>query len=253
MTPTVVAAVIGAVAGVGSSLLTQILGRRTAAAETERITAETDKLRAETEEIRSRLEEAQSDLRSRIANAEARVDYDEARSRSLVVFDSTREGFSLHDLELELAVGALADLKLASQEFQDDTLVLVRRNAEGGALVWLTRYGYRGSPNVIPLGDQAGTRRTIRVQCQVRALGAQHTFAIVLKALDAAPREHLDERRHRLVTEAWVTVDAAFSVWVTSDFKIRLVDRHVSAAPSRLEVRGLVVTERDAPAGVAPK
>ena len=253
MTSTVIAAIVGAGAGFGSSVLALIFNRRKSTAETERITAEAEKLRAETAVIRSRLEEAQGDLRSRVSNAEARIDYEHARPRSLDVFDSTGYGFSLHDFELHLRQGASAELKVASQQSKDDTLVLVWPSVDGWADVWLTRYAYVGSPNVIPLGDRAGTRRTLRVQCQVRALGAEHTFVIVLKALDAAPGEHLDERRQRLTSEAWVTIDAAFSAAATSDFRIRLVDRHPSAAPSRLEVRELVVTERDAPPTLVPE
>jgi hypothetical protein len=56
---------------------------------------------------------------------------------------------------------------------------------------------------------------------------------------------YVDERRQRLSAEAWVRLDAAFRVVAATDFRLRLIDRSVSG-PSRLEIRKLVVTERDA-------
>jgi hypothetical protein len=49
------------------------------------------------------------------------------------------------------------------------------------------------------------------------------------------------------VSDAWIAVDEHFEVAMTAEARIRFVDRSVSAAPSSVQIRDLVVSEYDAP------
>jgi hypothetical protein len=274
MTAEVVAAPLGAAGGVISSLgVSFTTRRRTAAeadkaeatkakAEAERAIQEGAKLAAEADEIHARLtrtateaEELRAEneqIRSRVANAEASIAYERADPRLLTVYDSTRNGFSLFDFTMVTYDEAQGELKVFKTDTPDDTLLLLRPTTAGKVYIWLATYDYAGAPGVIPVGNAAGVRRKLRVQCEARALSAAHTFLLVLKAVNAPAGEYLDVRRERIETEQWVPIDVVFSVAVATDFRLRIEDRSVSAAPSRLEIRNLKVTERDAPASLRP-
>lgn len=276
MTTQVLAAVLGAIGGTLSSLGVSFMTRKRTAAEADRASAEAvrakaeadralaekAKFAAETDEIHVRLTWAASQaeelrveneqIRSRVANAEASIAYERADPRLLTVYDSSRNGFDRFDFALDSHDGAQAELKIVTDDTHNDTLALLWPSTAGKVYVYLTRYGYVGQPGAIPVGNAAGVRRQLRVQCDVRALSGAHTFLLVLKGLTAPPGDHVDERRQRVGSEQWVPIDVVFSVAVATDFRLRIEDRSVSAAPSRLEVRNLVITERDAPAPLRP-
>jgi len=213
--------------------------------------AETEKLKAETEEIRSET----ADIGSRAANAEtiARRAYQAAPApQSLTLYDS-RNGFSLFDFKRDLWEGAAGELSLASSAgAEDDILVITRNNAEGKLVVWLKSYSYRDRPDVIPVGEVAGKERMFRIRCEVRSHSAERTFLPTLKVLGAPPGQYLSQRRHRLRPGSWIDIDEHFDVSFSASCLLRFDDRSVSAAPSRLEIRNLVVTEREPPRRLLP-
>src|SRR5262249_35607166 len=149
-----------------------------AKAEAERATQEGAKFAAEADEIHARLTRAATEaeelrteneqIRSRVANAEASIAYDRADPRLLTVYDSTHSGFDRFDFAPESYDGALAEMKIVTDDTRDDTLALLWPNTAGKVYVYLTRYGYTGEPSAIPVGDAAGVRRQLRVQCEVR-------------------------------------------------------------------------------------
>jgi hypothetical protein len=85
------------------------------------------------------------------------------------------------------------------------------------------------------------------VQCKLQATSADHTVVLVLKQLSAPQGEWLEQRRHRLEGNAWTPIDESFRVPVPGNARFRFQDRSVSAAPSSLQIRDLVVTEYDTP------
>jgi hypothetical protein len=238
---TAIAGVITAVA----ALIVALLSHRKTAAETAKLIAETDKIRRETAEIDSKA-----------ANAEsmARLAYQTPPSRqSVTLYDSRSGGFSLFDFETGLWQHAAGELRLASsEETSDDILVIVRPNKEGKFVAWLNKYGYIDGPTMIPVGDAAGVKRRFRVRCQVRASGAEHTLLFTLKMTGAPMGEYLDQRRHRITPGVWTDMDDHFDASFSANCRLRLEDRSVSAAPSRLEIRNFVVTEYEPPLKLVP-
>jgi hypothetical protein len=238
---TALAGVLTAVA----ALIVALLSRQKTAAETAKLIAETDKIRRETAEIDSKA-----------ANAEsmARLAYQTSPSRQLVtLYDSRSGGFSPFDFETDLWESAAGELTLASTgEASDDILVIIRLNTQGTFVAWLNKYGYIEGPTMIPVGDAAGVKRMFRVRCQVRALGAEHTFLFTLKMTGAPMGEHLGQRRHRITPGVWTDIDDHFDISFSANCRLRLEDRSVSAAPSRLEIRNFVVTEHEPPTKLMP-
>ena len=162
-------------------------------------------------------------------------------------------------------VSACLTLKRTVGNWQRESLALTRRKwhvtifssssaiTPGGHLcAWLSKYGYLNSPTVIPVGDPAGAERRFRVRCQIRARQAEHTLLLTFK-MDGAPMgQYLGQRHHRIAPDIWTDIDDNFEQSFPANCRLRLEDRSVSAAPSRLEIRDLVVTEHEPPLNLIP-
>jgi hypothetical protein len=170
--------------------------------------------------------------------------------RWITLYDSRSSGFSLSDFHTDFWEGAAGEL--VTQEADDDTLVIDRGNTNGTVVAWLKKYDYIDGPTVIPLGDAAGMRRMFRVRCEVQAHDAEHTFLLMFKLDGAPPGQFLDVRRHRITPGTWNHIDEHFDVWLSANCLLRLEDRDVSAAPSRIKIRDLIVTEREPPLRLIP-
>ena len=173
--------------------------------------------------------------------------------RSVTLYDSGSGGFSLSDFEIDRWEAAAGELSLdSSEEARHDTLAIVRNNRGGKFVAWLNKYGYLNSPTVIPVGDPAGLERRFSVRCQVRAREAEHTLLVTFKMAGAPMGQYLGQRRHRITSDIWTDIDDHFEQSFSASCRLRLEDRSVSAAPSRLEIRNLVVTEQEAPLNLVP-
>jgi hypothetical protein len=149
---------------------------------------------------------------------------------------------------MQLVDDAEGRIQFTSESKDDDILTLVRDNTAGAVFLWLTRYQYAGTPTSIPATEGGSLKRKFRLRCEVRSIGADQTFLVILKALDAPPGSYLAERRQRLLAnQDWLPTDLYISPDVISPCRFRLVHRSLSAAPARLLVRNLLITEYDAP------
>lgn len=172
--------------------------------------------------------------------------------RTLTLYDS-RNGFVLRDFRVDRREGAEGTLALGSaRDAADSVLVVARENTSGEFLVWLESFAYKGKPKVIPVGDSPGAVRRIRIRCEVRAREAEHTLLVTLKIDGASPGENLEQWRHRITPEGWIDIDHDTEKPFSADCQLRFQDRSVSAVPSRLEIRRLVVTEREPPQSLLP-
>jgi len=164
--------------------------------------------------------------------------------QQITLYDSRDGGFRWSDFETERWEGAEGELSIVSSEAERrDSLVIVRHNTQGTFVTWLSKYGYMDGAPAIPVGDAAGVQRQFRLQCRVRAHQAEHTLLFTFK-MDGAPMgHHLGQKRHRITPGAWIEIDDKFEFSFAAKCRVRLEDRSVSAVPSRLEIRNLVVTE----------
>lgn len=231
---TVVPAVVGALGGALAAVVAGLFNRTRTREETGKLRAETEKLRAEAEEIRGR-----------VANAEAKIDF-AGSARDLLIYDSTRQGFSAFDFTLAESSRERGSVSLATTAEPDDTLVLTRSEADGQVYVWMTSYWYEGGANAIP-PTATGAERKLRLRCRVRSASGTRTFVVLLKELGAPMGQYRELRRHRLESTAWTTVDEHFRGAFTQPVQVRFIDRSASVAPSSLEIKDLVLVERDPP------
>ena len=242
MSGSMVTAFAGLVAALSAVVVSVFTVLKTQA-ETAKLRAETDKIRLEATEISERLENAEAQLSHQASPAQ----------QSITLYDS-RSGFVLFDFESVTWDRAAGELSLASSQEGgvEDILVVARHNANGTFGAWLNKYGYIDSPTVIPASNAAGTNRKLRLRCQVRTRGAEHTFALTLKMVSAAPGKYLGQRRHRTTRDVWTDIDDYFDLPFSDSCRLRFEDRSISAAPSRLEIRNFILTEYEPPAKLMP-
>jgi hypothetical protein len=244
---TAVAIIAGLLSGAGTSVVGYLLTRRETAT----------RLELAKEESAANIQEAEARARKTLAEAERiSVDVEQARSAAaenvagaasyaaspavpVVVYDS-RPGFELFDFRQEVEGGAEAVVTL-----KDGILNIERRNMDGRFFLWLESYAaLRGHAKLLASrGDIEGERK-LRLQCQARAIGGEHTLLLRVIAKDALPGDYLARWRERLRPSEWVPIDWYFQIPATEDCSIRIDDRSVTKAPSAVQIRNLVITER---------
>jgi hypothetical protein len=166
----------------------------------------------------------------------AGLKYQASRTDTSVVYDSSK-GFSPFDLKLDLRDKAEGRISLVDEGVKDAILNLQRRNTAGVAMLKLeTRRFPPGEP---------GSRHRVRVELDARILGSAHTVLVAIKGDGSGPGEHIAEWRERLESETWKSIDAYFDYATTRTSYVRLLDRSVAKAPSSLQIRNLVVTQKD--------
>jgi hypothetical protein len=89
----------------------------------------------------------------------------------------------------------------------------------------------------------------------VQAHDAAHKLILMLKPVGAPPGFYQDLRSHRITPDTDTLtppIDDRFDVPLMADCQLRLEDSDVSAAPTRLEIRDLIVAERKPPSNLIP-
>ena len=153
----------------------------------------------------------------------------EDSSSAVTIFDG-RSQFDLGAWSVQRWEDAGGDAAVGS-----DVLGIERTNTSGRFVLELEAVIER------PPG---GERVTLHVAGQARAQGGDHTLVLVFKELDTPYGEHVWDARSRVVPGRWQAIDGEQDVVLHRDCRVRIEDRSVSSAPSRLEVRDLVVTVR---------
>jgi len=94
------------------------------------------------------------------------------------------------------------------------------------------------------LRPPGGERVTLEVAGKARVQGGDHTLVLVFKEIDTPYGEHVWDARSRVLPGRWQAIDGVQEVVLHRDCRVRIEDRSVSKAPSRLELRDLVVNVR---------
>jgi predicted nucleotide-binding protein with TIR-like domain len=181
------------------------------------------------------------ELESSVASAATRIRAAMAKFRPRELFSTTGR-CERRDFDDEWRDGARGRFDVEG-DHDEAVLAIQRDNAAGDVVVYLTSYRDGGSraPAISAERVEMG-QREVRVELDVQA-SADCTFLIQLKALDAPGGQYVGEKRVRLDAGGSRTVRASFAITTIADFRVRLQQRSVSNAPSRLEVRRLAVTE----------
>jgi hypothetical protein len=116
-----------------------------------------------------------------------------------------------------------------------DVLGIERTNTSGRFVLDL---------NAVVARPRGGERVTLEVAGQARVQGGDHTFVLVFKEVDSPVGDHVWDARRRVSHGGWQAIDDEQEVVLHRDCRVRIEDRSVSSAPSRLELRELVITVR---------
>lgn len=238
--PIVVALISGILGGVIVALVNNLLTRN-------KQNAEVDKLRAETEKIR--LETAK--LNGDVENLSATVSYQLAESSERILYDSS-EGLDLHDFNAvegrawneqeRKSTGPKAAGSLAVAD--GHVLNVQRSNTEGRFEIWLDSYTYNDKTSaVIPANELLAGNRKLRVSFQAKAVDSSHTLDILLKDAKSGAVPLL--KSVVIDRNDWTAVNMYFQISPRLDLALRIYDTLVSRAPSSLQLRNLVVAERN--------
>jgi hypothetical protein len=128
---------------------------------------------------------------------------------------------------------------------ENGVLRIERPNTDGRYEITLQSYDIDGTENdVIAQTPDPVTKRRIRISCEARAIGGEHTLRFVLKGLQTSKWLASDERR--VSVDEWVTLSVYFLVNLTETCRLRIDDEGVTISPSAVEIRNIVLAERTA-------
>jgi predicted nucleotide-binding protein len=125
-------------------------------------------------------------------------------------------------------------------DFPQGMLRISRTNTEGRFEVHLRPNG-KGAPSFRRMREPA--LRRIRVTCDARAERGDHDLHFVLK--DENADKWLGNQTVKVTAGDWASISLAFKVAADVDLLLRIDDQKVSAAPSVVSIRNLLVKESE--------
>lgn len=228
--PTLISGLAGLLSGIVVAVSNHWLTRRKTEAEIEKLKAEAELTRAQAKQITESF-----------GNLSDKVSYrlpDSIHASEAIIY--TSENSDPFDFRTYKADGAEGDLTI-----KDGTLYINRTNTAGTFQIWLENYHYGGKEwKILPRNDNISGDRKLRVACEVKAVGGEHTLLFVIKAENAPLGQRMAEKRQRVTSNEWVAVDIYFRVSPGENCHFRIDDRSVSAPNSSIQIRKLVLAER---------
>jgi hypothetical protein len=224
-----VTALIG---GVSVAIISYLLNRKKIKAETERVVAETDKIRAEI----NTLTQAVDNL---------------SDSTEKIIFDgrSTIDGFAIRGKGGQFWTGRGSEAKPVSPKgegtlsFEGSIFNIQRTNTEGRYEVYLQQYVYNEKLcNSIPKDELISGKRRLRVSCEAKSIGSEHTLRFVVRGIQSGRR--LADDAKVINKNEWTPVQVFLQADPTEESELRIDDEQVSVAPSSIQIRNLVVAEK---------
>jgi hypothetical protein len=225
--PSLVSGVIG---GVVVAIVNHLLTRRKTEAEIKKLEAETTKILAETKQMIGA------------------VSYELATTGERVIYDSTK-GYAQNDFQgkegrfyVDNKPSGPKGLGTLAVE-EGGVLNIQRTNTAGRFEVRLQRYLYDNlEQKRIPRNVLIAAQRKLRISCQAKVLGGEHSLRFVLKNDETGA--WLANEKVRVTRNDWTPITLYFQVSPGVDFWVRIDDEQVARAPSSVQIRNLVVAER---------
>ena len=202
--------------------------------------AEIDKLQAEAELTRAQAKQ----LTDNLNNLSDKVGYklpEIAPANETVLYRSeASDNFDFRLAKVDNAEGEV--------EVKEGILSIRRTNTAGTLQVWLESYEYPGKPpqRMLEKDEDISGDRKLRVSCEVKAVGGEHTILFILKGEGDPNGVHMAEKRQRITSNEWTPLEAYFRVSPAKNCRLRIDDRSVSASGSSVQIRKLVLAERTA-------
>lgn len=230
---TIASAVVGLLSGSVVALFNHLLTKKKTAAEIEKLQAEAELTRAQARQITDNFNNLSDKVSYKLADA--------AQSSEHVLYTSEKSDlFDFRVVKLDNAEGELT--------IKDGVLQILRSNVAGSMQIWLENYTYGGNSQlrVLPKDESISGDRKLRVSCEVKAIGAEHTLLFVIKGENAPGGLHMADKRYRVMSNEWTPVDIYFRVSPGQQCHFRIDNRSVSAPNSSVQIRKLVLAQRSA-------
>jgi hypothetical protein len=117
-----------------------------------------------------------------------------------------------------------------------------RRNTAGKYAIYLKRYNFgSNSRDYIEKDLVSDNPRKFRVICHARVFNGKHVLRVVLFGKETW--KFLDEKSHHLDNPHWKKLISHLTLPPGIDAEIRIDDIDVSFAPSRLQIKDIIVTQ----------
>lgn len=252
LSTSIVGIVSGLVSGGGVALLNHFLTHRRTQAEIEKIQAEAAKVRAETERIVAEVKNTSASINYRATEVSQQTVNEQ------ILFDGRQriEGFDVEGREGHFWSGYGADAKPSSPmgrgelSIEEGGILNIRRsNTEGRFEVSLRSYLYKGKQSqVIPHDELISGERKLRVSCEVKIVGAEHHLRFMVRVPNMGTKlsgVRLDERLVTFKSAEWIRCDVFLLALPDEDSILRIDDEYAAAAPSSVQIRNLVLAQRN--------
>jgi hypothetical protein len=245
MEPIVAALISGVLSGIIVAILNYFLTKKKTEAEVRKFEAETEKVRLEIQQIG--LEFTKS-----AENVAATVNYQLAKTAEQIIYSSKQRqpghDFSGAGNQIWTRVGDKHEPVTPKGEgtlsFEEGGIInLQRTNTKGRFEIWLQSYTYGGREDrlIIPNNTISGLR-SLRVSCEAKVLGAEHTLKFVLK--NEKTNKWLASEERRITLDTWTLIEIYFRVSPSEECRLRIDDQDVSQAPSSIQLRNIEMAER---------
>ncbi|HKF48496.1 MAG TPA: hypothetical protein VKB38_14125 [Terracidiphilus sp.] len=227
--------IAGLISGLLVAIVTQLLTRKKTAAEIEKLHAEAELTRAQAHQLTESLRDNLNNLSDKVGY---RLPEPTAANEALLYSSDASDAFDFRVVRVEDAEGDL--------DVKDGILYIRRRNTAGTLQVWLENYTLPGQPSqrALPKNEDLAGDRKLRLSCDVKAVGGQHTLLFLVKGENDPAGVHLAEKRERVAGNDWTSVEAYFRVSPAKNCQVRIDDRSVSTPSSSVQIRNLVLAER---------
>jgi len=206
--------------------------------------AEVKKLEAEAKEINLRIDNV-----SRIS---ASIGFKSSDTAERVVYDSTQEGIGygfpkgFGDYVWKRVDGKDARIggrAVGSLTVEDGKVLTINReNSEGRFQVWLERYSYDGEIIKQIPKEPTLNQRIFRLGLEARIVGGSHKLKFVFK--NEEDNTWPASTEIKVTEEAWTKFDLYFPVSPMEKCRLRIDDVDVTKAPSRVQIRNIVLAEK---------
>jgi hypothetical protein len=128
--------------------------------------------------------------------------------------------------------------------FENGGLLNIQRSTVDGRYeVWLQTYVFDGKETAtIPRDDLMPGLRRLRISCEAKAAGAEHTLRFILKNEKTNKWVANDERT--ITSNAWTPIKIYFQIPPTEECRLRIDDLNITHAPSSVQIRNFLLAER---------
>ena len=237
----VVAGLSGLLSGIAVAILTYVLSKKRTDAEISNMKAQADKARAETDKILAELKNVSATVSYTLADAAEQI---------LVGGTSSLDGFDVKGADGQIWTGTGKDSKPISPKgegqlmFEEGALNVKRTNTFGRFELLFQRYRYKGNEYaLIPKDDLISGKRRLLASCEAKAVGGEHSLRFVVR--DPSTGHRLAQDSVRVTTNNWMPYQVFLSADASVDSQFRIDDEEVSHAPSSIQIRKVVLAQRN--------